>query len=274
MQNAFQTDFSVQLLPGMAELAVAHTRAGQQPDNLCGPYWVSALLRAWGFSEASPELIAQLAGSVLPVGDPTTWLPAGAQSRQDYTLPLPQTRSLNDAGTSAQGLINAAFKASDGSYSLLPLQAHWSAERVEAVIHLCRQNPDWKAIPLCNLRTGHLWGACLSVGEALAYLSGQSVTPPPPDWNVGHFLALAGTIQGTARSLVLVCDTYPIFGWQGYHLQTAAAIAAALNRGDEVGGGILLFIATQDKAQAAQQAKEQGFDIAIWDNGSPMGSDR
>jgi len=61
-----------------------------------------------------------------------------------------------------------------------------------------------------------------------------------------------------------------MFGWQGYHLQSADAIAQALNRGDGCGGGILLFAASQDQTQIEQQAREAGFSVGVWDNGSPM----
>ena len=264
-----QSDFSVQLLPGMAQLANAHRLAGQQHDNLCGPYWVAMLLRSRGFHQLTPERVAQVAGSVLPTGDPTTWLPKNAKSRQDYGLALPVAIGLGDAGTSAQGLMTAVMQLSEGTYTLVPMQAEWSAAWVITILDLCRSNPDWQAVPLCNIRTEHLWGSSLAVREAIAYLHGETIEPPAADWNVGHFLALAGTVQGQARSLLLTCDTYPSFGWQGYHLQPADAIAQALNRGDGNGGGILLFIATQDKTQVEQQAKEKGFAIDVWDNGSP-----
>lgn len=263
-----QTDFSVRLLPGMVELANAHRLAGQQHDNLCGPYWVALLLRSRGFHQLTPEQVAQVAGSVLPTGDPQTWLPRHATSRQDYSLALPVATGLGDAGTAAQGLITAVTQLSDGAYTLVPLQADWSAEQIETILDLCR-HPGWKAVPLCNIRTEHLWGSSLTVSDAIAYLNGEAITPPPADWKVGHFLALAGTVEGQARSLILTCDTYPSFGWQGYHLQAGAAIAQALNRGDGNGGGILLFVSTQDKEQVEQLVRGEGFAIEVWDNGSP-----
>jgi len=262
-------NFVVLLLPGVAEIAKEHHLAGQQHDNLCGPYWVSILLRSHGYS-VTPEAIAASVGSVLPAGDPLTWLPKGGTPRQDYSFPLPTTASLSDAGTSVYGLIETVAQVSQGKYCLLPLQAQWTAERVTEVLHLCQTQPDWKAIPICNLRTGHLWGAGLAVEAAIAYLNSQPIAPPPPNWNVGHFLALAGTVQGKSRSLVLVCDTYPMFGWQGYHLQSAEAIAHALNRDDGNGGGILLFVATQHQAQV-QSAFGQNFTFQAWNNGSPNG---
>jgi hypothetical protein len=50
-------NFVVLLLTGVAEIAKEHHLAGQQHDNLCGPYWVSILLRSHGYS-VTPEAIA------------------------------------------------------------------------------------------------------------------------------------------------------------------------------------------------------------------------
>jgi hypothetical protein len=258
--------FAVQLLLGFSPIAPAHRQAGQQPDNLCAPYWVSILLRSQGF-DVTPEAIAQLAGTVLPVGDPVTWLPTGAASKQGYSLPLPTTSCLDQAGTSAQGLIAAVAQLTAGAFCLLPLQADWTADRLYALLQLCQ---TWQAVPLCNIQTSPLWGTGLAVSDAIAYLNGLAIVPPDADWHVGHFLTLAGTVQGTARTLILVCDTYPHFGWQGYHLQPAEAIAQALNRNDGVGGGVLVFIRSEQHLEISRQAEAIGLAIEVWDNGSPV----
>ena len=260
---------SVNLLPGVAQTVQAHRLAGQQHDNLCGPYWAALLLRVYGKLSVNTEQAASLAGSVLPIGDPTTWVPREVRPRQDYSVALPQTDCIQDAGTAAAGLIEAVSSASKGNFSLIPLKADWSAERVEALILLCQNNPDWSAVPLCNLRTGHLWGSTLPLGDAIAYLQGVDIQPPSADWDVGHFAVLAGTIHGPARSLLVIQDTYPDFGWNGYYLQSAEAIAAALNRKDGSEGGVLLFVATQHKADVEEKYEKAGFAIALWDNGTP-----
>lgn len=261
--------FPVQLLPGMLRVGEAHRQAGQQHDNLCGPYWVALLLRACGLDRIDTEQIASLAGSVLPAEDSATWLPKGALPRQHYRLPLPRTEQIAEAGTSVAGLMEAISLASEGDYTALPFRTQWSEERVKALIALCQDNPDWEAVPICNLRTGHLWGGSLGLSDAIAYLCGHDITPPAADWDVGHFLVLAGIVAGVSRSLVVVQDTYPILGWDGYHLQPLSAIAAALRRDDGHQGGVLLFIAAQQRAEVERQARERGFHIAVWDNGTP-----
>lgn len=260
---------SINLLPGVAQIVQAHRLAGQQHDNLCGPYWVALLLRVYGKLSVSTEQAASLAGSILPIGDPTTWVPKGVRPRHDYSVALPQTDCLQDAGTAAAGLIEAVSSASRDKFSLIPLKADWSEKQVEALVSLCQDNSDWVTVPICNLQTGSLWGSALPLGDAIAYLQGVEIQPPLADWNVGHFVVLAGKIRGAARSLLIVQDTYPEFGWDGYHLQPAEAIAAALNRNDGSEGGVFLFVATQYKAEVEAKSKEKGFAIASWDNGTP-----
>jgi hypothetical protein len=68
----------IEWLPGSWRVMESHQLAGQQPDNLCGPYWVSTLLKAYGVSDLDPARLGQLAGSVLPSGDdPQKWVPPG-----------------------------------------------------------------------------------------------------------------------------------------------------------------------------------------------------
>ena len=117
---------SIWLLPGALRVNQAHRRAGQQPDNLCGPYWVTILLQAYDRAAFNIEAAALLAKSVLPVGDSGLWLPK-ASSRQNCSIPLPQTCRMEDAGTAFSGLIEAVSRASEGRYALVPLRANWSA---------------------------------------------------------------------------------------------------------------------------------------------------
>jgi hypothetical protein len=257
----------IQLLAGVPQLLQQHRLSGQQHDNLCGPYWAAILLQAKGIN-AEPSELASTAGTVLPIGEPQQWVPAGTNSRQDYAVSLPCTDRLDEAGTSVPGLIAATTLASEANYLFVPLHTQWSPERVEAMIELCQSHPDWQAVPIANIRTGHLWGSNLQVEDAIAYLSGESITIPAADWDVGHFVMLAGWVKGSQQNLILVGDTYPKLGWEGYYLQSPEAIAAALNRDDGTEGGILLFVRAGDRAAVEQAAQTQGFTITAWDNGS------
>ena len=145
------------------------------------------------------------------------------------------------------------------------------------MLTLCEDFPNSQATPICNLQTGVLWGSHLALADAIAYLKGESIDPPEADWNVGHYLTIAGTVRGpassrsteTARMLVIVRDTYPTLGWDGYHLQPAEVVANALKRDDGAEGGVLLFVAARNQIEIEEEAKARGFDIAVWDNGTP-----
>jgi hypothetical protein len=227
--------FVVRWLPGAERLSRAHRVAGQQQDNLCAVYWAAILLAADGVS-VDAESLALDAGTLLPPGDPRDSIPEDATPRRDYRVLLPVAQRPEDGGTSVHGLVDAVAKASGGSRLLVPLKAAWTGERVADLLRLCRENPDWGAVPLANVRTGRLWGSRLALADALAWLAGSEVPSPRPDWDVGHFVTIAGEVEGSRRSLLVVRDSYPHFGWDGHHLQPPERFGAALDRGDGLEG--------------------------------------
>jgi hypothetical protein len=166
-------------------------------------------------------------------------------------------------------LIEATAARSGGRQALVPLRTSWTADTVETTVELCRDHPAWRAVPLANVRTGKLWGSTPGIEAATAWLAGSDIPGPPPDWDVGHFVAIVGTIDGDRRSLLLVRDSYPAFGWDGHHLQPPEAVASALERGDGREGGVALYVDAGDREDVERAAKEAGFDIAAWDNGTP-----
>jgi hypothetical protein len=257
----------VRWLPGAARLAPTHRAAGQQLDHLCGVHWASILLAADGVI-ASPEALAAEAGTLLPPPGSGEATPPGVASRPaDASIPAADTAVRS--GTAIAGLADAILRASEGERALVPLRADWTAERVRSILELCDAHPGWASVPLANLRTGRLWGAGLHLVDAIAYVEGADVSPPDPEWDVGHFVTIAGALEGAAGSLLIVRDSYPTLGWDGHHLQPAAAIAAALARGDGREGGIALYVAERDRPEVERSAKEQGFEIGTWDNGTP-----
>ena len=68
--------------------------------------------------------------------------------------------------------------------------------------------------------------------------------------SLGPRLALAD-----AFAYLIVRDPYPTFGWDGYHLQPAEAIANALRRDDGAEGGVLLFVAAKNKVEIEEEAR-------------------
>ena len=262
----------VRWLPGAERLAASHRAAGQQLDNLCAAHWASILLRADGI-DADPVSLAREAGTILPPGDPHRFIPEGADPNQDYGATLPVAGDAAEGGTSIHGVIEAVASASGGAKALIPLRVSWSADRVAAVIDLCVAHPSWEAVPLANLRTGSLWGTRLPLSDAMAWLGGGQVEPPAPEWDVGHFVTIAGTADGPSRSMLIIRDSYPAFGWDAHHLQPTEAIAAALERGDGAQGGIALYAGTEVRSDVERAAKDAGFQIEAWDNGTPWPPD-
>jgi hypothetical protein len=90
---------SVDFLPGALPLAKAHQCAGQQQDNMCGPYWVSLLLATHAGVELDPTQVGHLAGSMLPIGEPPEAIAA----------------ALNRDGSTSQGGILLFIAAADQS---------------------------------------------------------------------------------------------------------------------------------------------------------------
>ncbi|MEL7313701.1 MAG: hypothetical protein AAFN08_01975 [Cyanobacteria bacterium J06559_3] len=245
---------------------------GQQPDNLCGPYWISLLLEVYGDLSLSAVEVALAANTVLPShGDPADWVPPGATSRHgpDYDR-IPTSPDLAACGTSATGLIRATEHLSQGRFCLLPLQTEDWITGIPHLLALCSSHPDLRIVPILNVHTRYFWGTQLTPWQLFTYLETGQLTPPPTDWSVGHFALLTGQVQGKAASLYVVLDTYPQFGGNGMHPQPADALARSLQRPDyPTQGGILLFVKVDVRSQVRALVEAKGFQIAAWDNGSP-----
>jgi hypothetical protein len=272
------TELSLTLLPADARMAPIHRVAGPQPDNLCGPYWVSVALRAVGFPEATIRDAARMAGTCVPVaGEPRSWLPIGEPSHGGSFPELPRVQDPALAGTSIQGMLEAVEVLSAGCFRFLPIRGHagrgFDAEALGGLIEAIAARPMWDVIPLLNLRTGVLWGARTPLVDALTYLAGRAVVPAPPEWDVGHFVNMAGFLRGARGSLILLRDTYPSLGAGGTHLQPVELVAAALRRGDGREGGCLLLVRSADAAGVERELKRRGFDVGPWDNGTPYRSE-
>lgn len=271
-----RADLAVTLLPGAAKVGAVHRQAGPQPDNLCGPYWVAVLLRSFGRGSPKPEQAAQAAGTTLPAGgDPASWVPAGEPNRGGDSGAIRRTADPGASGTSVAGMLAAAEELSGGSFRFLPIRGHGGrpldGPAITGLVELLEGRPRWEAAPVLNVRTGALWGTHLPTADAFAYLAGADVEAPDPEWDVGHFLNVAGLLRGPERTMVLVRDSYPSFGSRGEHLQPLEAVAAALRRDDGRDGGCLLFLPAEHVSEAELELKRLGFDIGTWDNGTPYG---
>lgn len=241
----------------------------QQKDNLCGPFWVARVLTEAGFTEwagahIDEDLIAIRAGTVLPDSETEVSVPPGAASRTNYRYELPVAPA-EASGTSAAGLIQSIESASGGALRCIPIRGPWTAERVERLVD---EAPKIGARLIGNVRTGRLWASRPPIEVVLDELAGRPVGEPAADWDVGHFVELAMLIRGPLRSLVVVHDSYPSFGWDGRHVQPPRMLAAALLRGDGRDGGVLAVVAEERADAIAALATRLGLEIGAWNNGT------
>lgn len=259
---------TVGIFPGPPDIALLHERAMPQKDQLCGAFWGALTLSAAGHA-ASQEEVALRAGTTLAEGDPAGWLPPGASPRTDYEATIPVAPDEASAGTSATGVARSIEELSGGALAVVPVAGPWSADTVVSLV--AATAPECTLI--ANLRTGHLWGSRPPARLLLDHLLGRPVQAPPPDWDCGHFLTIAACLAGPGGALVVLRDTYPQLGLDGYHLQPVGAIAAALIRGDGHEGGVLCACEARAAEALAGRLGKAGFEQRHWDNGTPDGGD-
>src|SRR5215210_7243033 len=256
-----------EILRGPGDFALLHERAMPQKDQLCGAFWGALTLSAFGHA-ASQEEVALLAGTTLADGDPAAWLPPGASPRVDYEATIPTAPDGASAGTSATGVARGIEELSGGALAVVPVAGPWSSDTVVSLVEIAAAQAPECALNV-NLRTGHLWGSRPPARLLLDCLLGRPVEVPPPDWDCGHFLTIAACVSGPGGALLVLRDTYPQLGWDGYHLQPTEAVAAAMERGDGHEGGVLCASEAPVAEALAGRLDEAGFWLRHWDNGSP-----
>ncbi|NEQ52657.1 MAG: hypothetical protein F6K11_21385 [Leptolyngbya sp. SIO3F4] len=264
---------NLELLPYVEPLFKVHQTENQQPDNLCGPYWISLLLKAYGDLSVTAVEVAIAASTILPDhGNPNDWLPPNAKSLQGPGYEqIPTDSDLTICGTSITGLIKATTTLSEDKFCLIPLQiSNWKTG-LSAILNLCQTQPTWQAIPLLNPYTSYFWGSNPSPLTLISYLQSKQISPPTTDWSVGHFNLLIGAMHQNTNTLYALLDTYPQFGWQGLHLQPTEAVSQSLHRPQQsTQGGLALFVKTKLRSEVEQVILQEGLNISAWDNGSPQ----
>ena len=238
-----------------------------QMDYLCGCFWATLALRQHGFADVSQDDVGVRAGSSLSDAPDPGSFPPGEPGRRDYRHTLP-TLAPAISGTAPSGLVRAVPELSAGAVEVVPVRGPFATDDLrrlfEAVLEL-----DRPVLVSLNVATRFFWGALPSPRELVGYLaSGDHAAGPPPDWDVGHLVGAFGLIEGPRGTLVLVGDTYRSLGANATYLQPIELVAASLRRdGLETSGGVLVYAASSDGA-ALRHALD-GFDLEVWDNGSP-----
>jgi len=258
------------LLPGARELLAIHERELPQRDDLCGAFCGALALAAAGIGEHDGEpvdqdAVALAAGSVIAAAHGS--LPHGETGRRDYRLSIPVIDDAALSGTTAGGVQRAIEQLSQGRLVALPLAGPWSAGALEELFGRLA-GYERPVTLIANLATHHLWGSHPSVSRLLAYLFEGEQEGPAPDWKVGHFVVVAGRVQGPSGSLYAIADTYPALGDRGVHLQPRERLAAALERRDMPEGGMLVVVSERDAERTQEAAGALGLREGIWDNGT------
>jgi Family of unknown function (DUF6885) len=244
-------------------------KIAQQKDNLCGAFWAARIIRefgivSWDGQPIDEDLIALKSSTVLPDSGPVGALPPGAVSLTSYRFVLP-TAPIEASGTAPGPLAQAIQSAASGALRCVPVRGKWTAERVARLVEGARSIGGARLI--ANLRTGRFWGSHPPLTTLIDELEGRQAPDPTPDWDVGHYVELAGLITGEGGALVHVHDTYPSLGWDGHHLQPPRVVASALLRGDGREGGVLVVVPAVGADAVESLVARLGLDIGIWDNG-------
>ena len=264
-------------IPDIAKAVLAsQLRERQQKDELCGAFWAAVAVTALTGLTVSQDDAAVAAGTLLSAGGGSLDdLPPGAVSRTDYLRAIATTADTRLAGTSPRGLVRAIGLLTDGALTAVPLRGPWREKSVEALADFVLDGGD--AVAILNVATRYLWHSHLSLLDVTDFLDGADVTYPGSEWDVGHYVAIAGSLTADAdggRRVLLCADTYQSLGAKGLHPQPASRLAAGLNRdGATTSGGAIVVVPSHRAASVKAWAAEAGVAAGYWDNGVPDGNE-
>jgi hypothetical protein len=174
-----------------------------------------------------------------------------------------------DSGTSSEGLRIATAELSGEAFTAIPISGEWSAENLARLLALLVESGT-DCLVMSNSATRFLWDSHTSVRSAFTYLLKGDDDAAPSEWNVGHFLAIVGYVEGPGAVLGVCADTYESMGSQGIHLQPLDRVAASLRRDDSpYSGGILVLVAASAAPIVEEIVKTIGLTTQMWDNGTP-----
>lgn len=264
---------TVQLLPGAERILAEHQAELPQKNELCGAFWVTLGLRAFADSEIEQDHVGAAAGSLLSAVQTAESLPPGHGGRDDYVLALPRVDDPEvDSGTSSEGLRVATSSLSGGAWTAVPISGEWSADNLADLLRMLVE-ADIDCLVMSNSATRFLWDSHTPAPAVIDFLLHGSAHAAPSEWNVGHFLAIVGYVEGPGGCLVMCADTYPSLGSGGIHLQPCDAVAASLRRDDSpYSGGILVLVPSSASSTIEGMAEACGLTTAMWDNGTPYRS--
>jgi hypothetical protein len=263
------------LLAGARTLLRAHARELPQRDDQCGAFCAALALEAAGLrsdDDGEPldqDAVARTAGTLVSrVADPAA-LPAGESGRRDYRIAPALIDDPSLSGTTCAGVVGALERLSGGRLTPIPLLGPWSAATLDGLFELVAEL-ERPVTLIANVATRELWAAGARLDQLLDYVLDGTDDAPPPDWDVGHFVCVAGRTSGPGGNLYCVLDTYPSLGRGGVHMQPRERLALALARRGMAPGGMLAVVAAEDAAAVRAGCAQLGLAEGVWDNGTPV----
>lgn len=241
-------------LPGAESLVRAVQGELPQKDDLCGPTWGFAALRALGVTVTTPEEVAARAGTLLWKTDASS-RPAGVPPRRDYDRTLPRTPDPTIAGTTADQLAGALRALGGGQVRVRHVTApdgHWNpgllSEVLEGLVsaQAVRTAPEPPApvAVIANVATEQYVFPTDPAAPQDYLATGSTRGYRDSSWKVGHFVSLLGWQSGPAGRLYRIHDTYDLVGTGFTHDQPAVAFARALVRPGRSPGSLLVVEST------------------------------
>jgi hypothetical protein len=261
------------LLPSAWGLLELHAAELPQKDDLCGAFWGMLVLRAAGQELAGEppvpidqDAVGIASGTSVSQEPQPSFLPPGESSRRDYRLALPIADDPGRSGTSARALARAVGELSAGAIEAVPVAGPWTRSSVRALVEVAQDRAVIGVV--ANVHTGELWASRPHPLDLLRHVALGDGDSPASEWSVGHFVAILGTVEGPAGSLLLVADTYRSLGWAGIHAQPVDRVAAALRRDGDNAGGVLVMTAAGAADATIDRLTSLGLHVEHWDNGS------
>jgi uncharacterized protein DUF6885 len=263
------------LLAGARTLLRAHVRELPQRDDQCGAFCAALALEAAGLrsdEDGEPldqDAVARAAGTLVSRVADRAALPAGESGRRDYRIAPALIDDSSLSGTNCAGVVGALERLSGGRLTSVPLLGPWSPATLDGLFGLVAEL-DRPVTLIANVATRELWGAAARLDQLLDYVLDGTDDAPAPDWDVGHFVCVAGRTSGPGGTLYCVLDTYPSLGRGGVHMQPRERLALALARRGMAPGGMLAVVAAEDAAAVRAGCAQLGLAEGVWDNGTPM----
>src|SRR5579875_2196789 len=249
------------LLPTARRMLRIREAAMPQKDYFCGPFCAALSVEVITGLPVGQDATAQAAGTLLLSGPPRPSDRApGHGPRRDYAFDPAL------CGTSAAGVCRSIDTLSAGRATALAIRGPWHAESLRALLESAMTA---EALLILNPATRHWWGTHPGPTTVLDDLDGEDVEPPASDWDVGHFVCVAGRISGRRRELCLIADTYPSLGWGGLYPQPYDRVADGLARpGMPASGGAIIVAEPTVAGELGSRLASAGLDLGLWDNGS------